>query len=42
MAILVPAQRRGERVLGIDDGLFAVPDDFDAPLPDDFLEAFEK
>jgi prevent-host-death family protein len=41
VAVLVPAQRRGERVLGIDDGLFAVPDDFDAPMPDDVLKAFE-
>lgn len=41
VAILVPAQRRGERILGIDDGLFTIPDDFDAPLSDDVLKAFE-
>jgi len=41
VAILIPAQRRRERALGIDDGLFTVPDDFDDPLPDDILKAFE-
>ena len=41
VAILIPAQRRGGRILGIDDGLFTVPDDFDAPLPDNVLKAFE-
>ncbi len=30
-----------ERVFGLDEGRFAVPDDFDAPLPDDVLDAFE-
>mgnify|MGYP001585359469 CR=1 FL=1 len=28
-------------VLGGDQGQFIVPDDFDAPLPDDVLAAFE-
>lgn len=42
VAVLVPVQRRGERILGIDDGLFTVPDDFDAPLPGDVLKAFEE
>lgn len=40
VARLVPAQRQQERALGRDRGLFEVPDDFDAPLPDDVLEAF--
>lgn len=31
----------GERRLGLDAGLFRVPDDFDAPLPDDVLDTFE-
>lgn len=31
---------RGRRQLGADRGLFAVPDDFNAPLPDDLLAAF--
>ncbi len=30
------------RVLGRDAGLFEVPDDFDAPLPDELLAAFES
>jgi len=28
------------RVLGRDEGLFEVPDDFDAPLPDEVLRRF--
>lgn len=35
--VLIPAKRR---VLGQDAGLFEVPDDFDAPLPDAVLDAF--
>ena len=30
-----------KRVLGRDRGLFQIPDDFDAPLPDDVLDSFE-
>ena len=30
-----------ERVLGQDEGLFVVPEDFNDPLPDDILSAFE-
>ena len=30
------------RVPGLDRGLFVVPQDFDALLPDDLLEGFEK
>ena len=30
------------RRLGRDQGLFEVPDDFDAPLPDDVLASFER
>jgi len=33
---------RRERVPGRDRGLFTVPDDFDAPLPDDVLKEFYK
>ncbi len=29
------------RELGIDAGLFEVPDDFDAPLPEEILRLFE-
>ncbi|HEX7500602.1 MAG TPA: type II toxin-antitoxin system Phd/YefM family antitoxin [Polyangia bacterium] len=28
-------------ILGADSGAFVVPDDFDAPLPADLLDAFE-
>jgi len=41
VAKLVPVGRRAARVLGRDEGRFEVPDDFDAPLPDAELEAFE-
>lgn len=30
---------RGRR-LGLDEGRFVVPDDFDAPLPDEVLDSF--
>jgi len=33
---------RRERVPGRDRGFFTVPDDFDAPLPDDVLKGFYK
>ena len=31
----------GPRPIGLAAGDFVVPDDFDAPLPDDLLDAFE-
>ena len=34
-------QPRGERVLGRLRGKIVVPDDFDAPLPDEVIAAFE-
>ena len=42
VAMIVPAPRSGPRVLGADRGLFDVPADFDAPLPDDVVGAFER
>ena len=42
IARLVPVRRNGNRRLGIDRGRWVVPDDFDAPLPDDVLAAFEQ
>lgn len=42
VARIIPAQRRGRRVLGRDRGMFEVPDDFDAPLPGEVLEDFER
>jgi prevent-host-death family protein len=41
VARLVPVRRTGARRLGIDRGRWEVPDDFDAPLPDDVLAMFE-
>ena len=43
VARLVPAQPlAGRRKLGMDTGLYTVPDDFDAPLPDDVQAAFHR
>ena len=42
VARLVPAKDGRPRVLGSDCGTFSVPDDFDAPLPDDLLAEFER
>ena len=42
VARLVPLQSAPEpKVLGLLQGTFHVPDDFDAPLPVDILAAFE-
>ena len=42
VARLVPHEvSRPAPLFGGDRGKFAVPDDFDAPLPDDVLAAFE-
>jgi prevent-host-death family protein len=41
IARLVPAGPRAARRLGVDRGRFTVPADFDAPLPDDHIAAFE-
>ncbi len=43
VAKLVPFQNSANRrsSLGFDEGRFVVPDDFNAPLPPDLLEAFE-
>ncbi len=32
---------KGRRVLGLAKGVFTIPDDFDAPLPDDIIALFE-
>lgn len=43
IARLVPyATAASQRKLGRDWGLFEVPDDFDAPLPEDAIESFER
>jgi prevent-host-death family protein len=40
VARLVALSPRPGRRLGLDAGRFVVPDDFDAPLPDDVLDGF--
>lgn len=42
VARLVPGRHSRARRFGVDRGRFVVPDDFDAPLPDDVLAAFEQ
>ena len=42
VASLVAVRRSSARRLGMDRGRFVVPDDFDAPLPDELLDAFER
>jgi prevent-host-death family protein len=42
VATLVPARPATARRFGIDEGRFTVPEDFDAPLPDEVLDAFER
>ena len=42
IARLVPVDSTRHRVLGSDEGIYEVPDDFDAPLPDDVLADFER
>lgn len=42
VARLVPAGRASERRFGIDRGRFIVPEDFDAPLTEQQLRAFER
>ncbi|MGB8427738.1 MAG: type II toxin-antitoxin system Phd/YefM family antitoxin [Desulfobacterales bacterium] len=43
MAKLIPlAKPQEDRVPGLDRELFTIPDDFDAPLPDEIRELFES
>jgi prevent-host-death family protein len=42
VAKLVPVHSSRRRVLGSDEGVFEVPEDFDAPLPDDVVDDFER
>ena len=41
LARLVPLTQGGKRKLGAMAGKISVPEDFDAPLPDEILAAFE-
>jgi len=40
VAKIVPIRSPEKRRLGTDEGVFVVPDDFDAPLPDEVLADF--
>ena len=42
VARLVPVQPSESRSLGRDKGVLQVPDDFDAPLPEEILAEFER
>lgn len=42
VAKLVPFEFHETRRLGIDHGVYTVPDDFDAPLPPDVLDSFYR
>jgi prevent-host-death family protein len=42
VARLAPINQPRQRMVGRDQGLFEVPDDFDAPLPDEILADFER
>ncbi|MGH9333584.1 MAG: type II toxin-antitoxin system Phd/YefM family antitoxin [Vicinamibacteria bacterium] len=37
----IAARRRGRRPMGLCAGAFVVPENFDAPLPEELLAAFE-
>jgi prevent-host-death family protein len=41
VASLVAVKPLAQRRFGMDRGRFVVPDDFDDPLPDDLLDAFD-
>ncbi|AOE84107.1 type II toxin-antitoxin system Phd/YefM family antitoxin [Pseudomonas sp. TCU-HL1] len=41
MARLVPAGKRTGQRIGAMKGILVIPEDFDAPLPDDLLDSFE-
>ncbi len=42
VARLVPVEEPPRRLMGLDEGLFVVPDDFNEPLPDNILSEFER
>ena len=42
VAKIVPIVGRKRHRFGVDRGVFQVPDDFDRPLPNDVLDAFES
>jgi prevent-host-death family protein len=42
LAKIVPFASPARRRFGMDRGVFRVPDDFDAPLPEEVIESFES
>jgi prevent-host-death family protein len=42
VAKLTPVGKAGKRIMGADEGIFEVPEDFNAPLPEELLTLFEK
>ena len=42
VAILTAIVKPRRRTLGVDEGKLVVPDNFNAPLPEDVLEGFEQ
>ncbi|WP_250291565.1 type II toxin-antitoxin system Phd/YefM family antitoxin [Frankia sp. CiP1_Cm_nod1] len=42
VAKIIPFAPRSMREIGVDEGRFTVPDDFDAPLPDDIEDSFYR
>jgi prevent-host-death family protein len=42
VARLIPIQAPSKRPLGQSAGEFSIPDDFDAPLPEEILADFER
>jgi len=42
IAKLVPVSAPRSRALGRDEGVYEIPDDFNAPLPDTVLDDFER
>ena len=42
VARLVPIEAAPKRLIGLDQGLFQVPEDFDAPLAESLLGEFES
>jgi prevent-host-death family protein len=42
VARLVPPREQPSRQFGLDRGAFEVPEDFNAPLPDELAEEFES
>lgn len=42
VARLVPMRRPRRRQIGRDEGVLEIPEDFDAPLPDEILGAFDS